>query len=596
MGLSLLDIRKTTLNFSIFRSYHMIRIIKTFLFFSFLFTCPVLFAQNTIEIGKAKKILSERGELYLSFENPGKKILSKLSKQLSIDKITEKTIVANANAKEFELFLKSGIDFQVYYPHKGFVQKKSAKNLKGLYDWDTYPTYEQYLSLMQKFAENYPSLCLIDTIGESVEGRQILVLKISDNVETQEDEPKIFYTSTMHGDETGGYVLMLRLIDYLLSNYGTNAQTTRLVDNLEIWINPNSNPDGTYAGGNHTLAYATRRNANHVDLNRNFPDPKGGEHPDGNDYQKENIAMMEFMDKHRFTMSANFHAGVEVVNYPWDTFREKHPDVAWYKMISNAYADTAHAVNASYMTPWFAPTGVTNGFEWYSLQGGRQDYVNYFLRGREITIELDERKISYESHLHNLWDYNHKSMLNYMEECLFGIRGKITDAETGEPIYAQIEITGHDKKNSQILSSRITGMYYRMIAEGNYSLKFTAEGYEDAMVENVSVKNRESTALDITMSKLPAGLAENKKRLTQALFYPNPFERKINVDIYLTKKSDLYIKITNIAGKTVKIKHFQNIEQGKHKLNIETDFLDKGIYFCSVFLNKQRISKKMIKL
>ena len=40
---------------------------------------------------------------------------------------------------------------------------------------------------------------------------------------------------------------------------------------------------------------ATRFNANQVDLNRNFPDPVKGDHPDSYIWQTETVAMMEFM-------------------------------------------------------------------------------------------------------------------------------------------------------------------------------------------------------------------------------------------------------------------------------------------------------------
>ncbi len=50
------------------------------------------------------------------------------------------------------------------------------------------------------------------------------------------------YSATMHGDETTGYILMLRLIDYLLSNYGADPQVTNILDNMEVWIYPLANP------------------------------------------------------------------------------------------------------------------------------------------------------------------------------------------------------------------------------------------------------------------------------------------------------------------------------------------------------------------
>ncbi|MCK7536337.1 MAG: hypothetical protein MZV63_37830 [Marinilabiliales bacterium] len=85
-------------------------------------------------------------------------------------------------------------------------------------------------------------------------------------------EPEVFYTSTIHGDETAGFILMLRLADYLLKNYNTDSRVKDLVDNLEIWINPLANPDGTYRSGNYIIS-PVRFNANGYDLNRNFPDP-----------------------------------------------------------------------------------------------------------------------------------------------------------------------------------------------------------------------------------------------------------------------------------------------------------------------------------
>ena len=96
----------------------------------------------------------------------------------------------------------------------------------------------------------YPTLCHLDTIGTSINGKLVLALKISDNADLNEDEPEVFYTSTMHGDETGGFILMLRLADYLLKNYNLDTRVKNLVDNLEIWINPLANPDGTYRTGN----------------------------------------------------------------------------------------------------------------------------------------------------------------------------------------------------------------------------------------------------------------------------------------------------------------------------------------------------------
>ncbi len=61
--------------------------------------------------------------------------------------------------------------------------------------------------------------------------------------------------------------------------------------------------------------------------------------------------MMALADAETFVLSANFHGGVEVVNYPWDTWERRHPDDDWFIDLSRDYADLAQADSpAGYMT------------------------------------------------------------------------------------------------------------------------------------------------------------------------------------------------------------------------------------------------------
>ena len=179
----------------------------------------------------------------------------------------------------------------------------------------------------------------------------------------------------MHGNELAGYVLSLRLINYILDNYGNNQRITNLVNEIDIWINPLANPDGAYAGGNQNVNFATRYNANWVDLNRNYPDPQDGPHPDGNPYQEETNIFLALADSINFTLSANIHGGVEVCNYPWDTWSNLTADNDWWQYVSHEYADTCQANSVSgYFN--YLNDGITNGNDWYEVNGGRQDYMN----------------------------------------------------------------------------------------------------------------------------------------------------------------------------------------------------------------------------
>ena len=220
------------------------------------------------------------------------------------------------------------------------VEMRDNVDIRNIRSWDFYPTYTAYLDMMQQFANTYPSLCQCFSIGQTVNGRELMMLRISDNVGVREAEPQFLYTGTMHGDELVGYILLLRLADYLLSGYGQDAAITDLIDNTEIWINPLANPDGTFYGGNHTVNDSRRYNGNSVDLNRNYPDPEDGQHPDGKAWQPETIAFMQLAEEQNFVMSANMHSGAEVINYPWDTWSQPAADNIWWRHVSRQYADT----------------------------------------------------------------------------------------------------------------------------------------------------------------------------------------------------------------------------------------------------------------
>ena len=80
--------------------------------------------------------------------------------------------------------------------------------------------------------------------------------------------------------------------------------------------------------------------------------------------------------------------------------------------------------------------------------------MNYFRNCREVTLELSDDKTPNPNDLPYLWDANYPSLLNYMEQSLFGLRGIVTDSITGEPLNAKVEIYNHDVDSSHVFSFR----------------------------------------------------------------------------------------------------------------------------------------------
>jgi len=428
----------------------------------------------------SEEILVNRGELFFKFKIPTHLSLSDINELVSIDNIKDGYVYAYANKKEFNVFSELKIDSEPvkeYYSNtKAIVM---ADDITEMINWDQYPTWNLYEEMMISYAFDHPDICVLDTIGYSVEGRALLCLIISDNIESIEAEPKFFWTNTMHGDELVGYVLSLRLADYLLSNYGNDDFVDSLVNNIRIYINPLANPDGTFynSPNGSTVTDSRRNNANDIDLNRNFP--RIDNIPTS--IEVEIQAMIDYSEIHNFTMSVNTHSGAEVINYPWDfwTSEENPPaDDNWWQYISNIYATQTIANSPSGYLQGVSENGYTEGADWYSITGSRQDYMNYYKNCREMTLELSNQKKLESEELPAHWEYNYQSMLDYTAQVLYGIRGIVTDSITGYPIEAKIEVIDHDKDNSHVFSHLPHGDYYRPIEEGIFTLKFTANGYK----------------------------------------------------------------------------------------------------------------------
>ncbi|MFH0841035.1 MAG: M14 family zinc carboxypeptidase [Bacteroidota bacterium] len=549
-----------------FKRLHTVR--KLLILFLFLIPSPDSGAQDQDIISILRNEVSRYGQARVLIGYPGSLSMNDLSTNVSVSAVRGKSIEIVLSPLTVDWFIEQNIGYEII-ERPDVKSIVTAGNTRQAMEWESYPSYTQYDSIMRSFASVYPLLCLLDTIGTSINGKLVLVLKISDNVSEDEPEPETFYSSTMHGDETGGFILMLRLADYLLKNYGTVSTVTTLIDNLEIWINPLANPDGTYRTGN-TIVSPTRTNANGYDLNRNFPDPMYTTPPVK---QKETLDMMQFMKEHHFVISANFHSGVEVVNYPWDRWSRLHADNTWFYNISRRYADTVHLyAPAGYMD--FKNSGITNGFDWYYVYGGRQDYITWEKQGREVTIEIHDTYVTPASQLNSLWQYNWRSLLGYLENALYGIHGIVKNKVTGEPLEARVFIAGHDKDSSHVYSGKSDGTFVRLLAPGIWDLTFTAWGCLPAVVEDVVVT--EGVKTEISVELQPILNPVDTSATPTPLLYPNPSSQSLRVVLPGRQTGDISVQIYNSLG--YKLADYERKTSEGYPLIIDVSRFPEGIY------------------
>jgi hypothetical protein len=549
----------------------------TICLFAFCFS----YAQSNIQ--RAREIVSNRGEVQLLI-NTNNISLSNLSKIVSISNRQSKdSWLCYANKKELETLINNNISFTVF-------ERKTPKSISMATDtsmmssWNKYPTYSTYVQMMQGYAQHYSNVCKLDTIGYSTDNRLLLCLKLSSNNQNQ-NKPKFFYSSSIHGDEVTGAYLMLRLIDYMLKNQ-QDTRVSNLLNNMQIFICPFANPDGTYAGGNNDVSEATRYNANYIDINRNFPDPIEGQHPDNNSTQIETQAFMNYAINNQFDVNCNLHGGSEVVNYPfdcWTSSEKTHADRSWFESVGNAFIDSiSSSAPSSYFTD-VTSSGVVDGGDWYTVNGGRQDYHTYLLHQREVTIEVSSTKMPQSESLSNYWTYLKSSLLTYMERSVRGFCGVTYDSITNQPISnVKIEINNHDRDNSEIYSKN-NGYYFRPVLAGSYSVTFSKEGYLSKTI-NISYNSDTLLNQDVYLSPTNGILITELSSQTIKI-YPTCCKDNVNIDSYDKGVLELF-SLTGEKLLTTKI------DKGINMINLNN--LHQGQYFIRIILgNKKQYNQQI---
>lgn len=354
----------------------------------------------------------------------------------------------------------------------------------------SYHNYEELTEFLNDINIQYPSITNLFSIGQSVQGRELWVLEISDNPGINEIEPEFKYVANMHGDETVGRELSLYLIEWLVQGYGVNDRATNLVDNTAIFIMPSMNPDGFESG--------SRYNANGVDLNRDFPDQFNDPNNSLEGRQPETRAMMQWTWDHNFVLSANMHTGALVVNYPFDGpntgIYSAAPDDDLFVQLARCYADAHPNMESGGFND-----GITNGSQWYAVYGGMQDWNYVWENDFEITLEQNEVKWPNSNELPGLWEEHQESMIVYIEQIHKGVRGIVRDLDSNNGLHATITI---QEINHDIFTDSENGDYYRLLTPGTYTITAESFGYI-SQTEQITVNSENYIELDFNLELDP---------------------------------------------------------------------------------------------
>lgn len=332
-------------------------------------------------------------------------------------------------------------------------------------------SYAQMTTELQTIVSTYPTIASLYSLGLSVQGRTIWGLKITDYPTIEEDEPEVRICGVHHGNEFMGAELSLLLAKYLTQNYTTNSTVTSLVNTREIWIIPMMNPDG------HEMS--TRYNANGVDLNRDYGYMWGGSGGSPSPFsQVETQAIRANALKNPFVLSLSYHTDAEVVNYIWNYKHERAPDNTVVEYLSNKYG--------SHNGYW-----VVEGYDWYQTMGDTNDF-SYGCRGDiDWTIETPNSNIPV------VWGLHREAMFDIIKGADMGLRGIITDAQTGQPLAATVWV---QEAYWPCFSDPLIGDYHKPLMPEAYHITVQANGYQEQEFV-IDVQTGHPTYLNVTLSR-----------------------------------------------------------------------------------------------
>jgi len=263
-----------------------------------------------------------------------------------------------------------------------------------------YYTFSEVVTELDSMRLLYPDLITVkQSIGPSVDSLDIWMVKISDNPDTDEEEPEILYTSLIHAREPQSMATVIYFMYYLLENYEVDPFVTFLIDNRELYFVPVINPDGylyneqTNPNGGGMWYKNNRYNGDGtwgVNNNNNFGYMWGYDNigssaiTSDSDYrgtgpfsEPETQAIRDFCLDRNFKLAINYHTPMNHLFLPWGYIYNAHtPD-------SSVFVDLAIEMTQHNNYTYSVSTnslGVINGYsdDWMYGEQTEKDKIIAF--------------------------------------------------------------------------------------------------------------------------------------------------------------------------------------------------------------------------
>lgn len=469
------------------------------------------------------------------------------------------------------------------YPEIKILQTEEQikANLLKEKDIEGYRNYDQTLAELQQIALDNPDICKLYNIGKS-RGKEysemgisfyddfnhdIWALKLSDNVEIEEDEPSFFFLGSHHAREPVSTEIVMELLNNMINNYDSDTDMQNRINNSQIWFVPIVNPDGKKIVLTEQDIW-WRKNICDNDLNLTFTDSVDGVDPNRNygfwwgalgrsdepftdgyigeeEFSEPEIkAVKKLIDSHHFVAGITYHSCGEMVLYPFGyEFNAIPPDI-------NSVSVLADKMAASIPSEAFGSYDSFQSTELYPTRGTTDDYA-YGQHG--IFCYTIETATEFIPPYANALDicYNNLDAAYILQDRIKTsmITGNILDQVTKSPVIAEIHVEGIDDSwifREPYKSDEEFGRYYRFLEPGEYDITFSAFGYIPLTIPNVTISSADITNMDISLT--PASFRSISGYISEAST-GLPIEDaliEIDTEVWASTNADGYFSLIDI--------------------------------------------------
>ena len=340
----------------------------------------------------------------------------------------------------------------------------------------SYHTYESMLAQLRQWEAAHPETCKVHDLGVSSDGTtHMWALKISDNVDQEEDEPSVLLTGAIHGNERPAPEMALHTIDFLLNNRSNRG----LINKTQIWVIPIMNSAGHVAN--------TRQNANRVDLNRGFPVDWTKDSLEGLEVEIKNLIVNFYNKRDHVVAGIDLHTYGQVYLLPYARTEGEPADYDALLSLGERMAQSAN----------YRPMKLSK-FIRRTVTGGGADYRYGKYGTFYYGLELGKSHHPPASKLRGICERNLRGVMMMMNRIHYStLTGHIT--HQGKPIVATISVDGIDHEQNLRLpyqSDKNFGRYYRILLPGKYKVTFSFDGQE-IVKKDIQIVGNQQTIVDI---------------------------------------------------------------------------------------------------